>query len=60
MYDFDPYGYQDQVEDRAAQVETIAADLDSGNAEYITDYLKEIVQEQGWYVGDTGRSTGTD
>lgn len=46
MYDFDPYGYQDQVEDRAAQVETIAADLDSGNAEYITDYLKEIVQEQ--------------
>lgn len=46
MYDFDPYGYQDQVEDRAAQVETIAADLDSGKADYITDYLKEIVQEQ--------------
>jgi hypothetical protein len=45
MYDFNPYEYNDQVEDRHAQIDTISKDLQSGEAGYITSYLQEIVSQ---------------
>ena len=45
MYDFNPYEYNDQVDDRKAQVDTISKDLQSGEAGYITSYLQEIVSQ---------------
>jgi len=46
MYDYDTYGYQDQVPDRETQVATLAADLDNGEADYMKQYLSEIVEHQ--------------
>jgi hypothetical protein len=45
MYDFDPHEYNDQVEDRHAQISTISGDLQTGEAGYITSYLQEIVSQ---------------
>ena len=46
MYDYDTYNYQDQVPDRQEQIDTIAKDLENGEAGYIKQYLAEIVEEQ--------------
>ena len=46
MYDYDTYAYHDQVPDREAQVATLAADLDNGEADYMKQYLSEIVEHQ--------------
>ncbi|MDO4189655.1 MAG: YodL domain-containing protein, partial [Lachnospiraceae bacterium] len=46
MYDYDTYAYRDQVPDREAQVAALAADLDNGEAEYMKQYLSEIVEHQ--------------
>ncbi len=44
-YEFGFYGCQDAVDDRAEQIESLKADLESGNVEGLTDYLKEIIEE---------------
>lgn len=49
-YEFDYYGYQDAVENRAEQIESLKADLESGNVEGLTDYLKEIIEEGEYMV----------
>ena len=46
MYDYDTYNYQDQVDDRDAQIATLADDIEKGEAGYIKDYLKEIVDQK--------------
>ena len=46
MYDYDTYAYHDQVPDREAQIATLAADLDNGEADYMKQYLSEIVEHQ--------------
>ena len=45
MHDFDPHEYNDQVEDRQAQVDIISKDLQTGEAGYITSYLQEIISQ---------------
>lgn len=45
MHDFDPHEYNNQVEDRQAQVDTISKDLQTGEAGYITSYLQEIISQ---------------
>ncbi len=45
MYDFNSYEYNDQVDDRKAQVDTISKDLQSGEGGYITSYRQEIVSQ---------------
>ncbi|WP_243125890.1 MULTISPECIES: antirestriction protein ArdA [unclassified Eubacterium (in: firmicutes)] len=49
-YEFDFYGYQDAVDDRAEQIESLKADLESGNVEGLTDYLKEIIEDGEYMV----------
>lgn len=49
-YEFDFYGYQDAVDDRAEQLESLKADLESGNVDGLTDYLKEIIEEGEYMV----------
>ena len=46
MYDYDTYNYQDQVDDRDAQIATLADDIEKGEAGYIKDYLQEIVDQK--------------
>lgn len=41
-YGYDTYGYQDAVDDREANVRTIAEALREGNADYMKDYLADI------------------
>lgn len=49
-YEFDFYGYQDAVDDRAEQIESLKADLESGNVEGLTDYLKGIIEDGEYMV----------
>ena len=44
-YDYDTYQYRDTVEDRDAQILTIAEDIRSGNTEYLHDFLNAIVSD---------------
>ena len=44
-YDFDTYQYLDTVEDRDAQIATIAEDIRSGNTGYLHDFLNAIVSD---------------
>ena len=44
-HDYDTYGYKDAVDDRLANVESLAADIESGNTGYITDMLKDVVDD---------------
>ena len=44
-YDYDTYQYRDTVEDRDAQIATIAEDIRSGNTEYLRDFLNAIVSD---------------
>ncbi len=44
-YDLDTYGYRDQVEDREAQVLSIADDIRNGNIEYLTDFLNAAIAD---------------
>ena len=44
-YDYDTYQYRDTVEDRDAQIATIAEDIRSGNTEYLHDFLNAIVSD---------------
>jgi ribosomal protein S17E len=45
IYDFNPHEYNNQMEDRHAQIDTISKDLQNGEAGYITSYLQEIVSQ---------------
>ena len=44
-YDYDTYQYRDTVEDRDAQIATIAEDIRSGNTEYLHDFLNAIISD---------------
>lgn len=44
-YDYDTYQYRDTVDDRDAQIATIAEDIRSGNTEYLHDFLNAIVSD---------------
>ena len=44
-YDFDTYQYLDTVDDRDAQIATIAEDIRSGNTGYLHDFLNAIVSD---------------
>ncbi len=44
-YDYDTYQYRDTVDDRDAQIATIAEDIRSANAEYLHDFLNAIVSD---------------
>lgn len=44
-YDYDTYQYRDMVDDRDAQIATIAEDIRSGNTEYLQDFLNAIVSD---------------
>lgn len=44
-HDYDTYGYNDAVDDRLANVESLAADIESGNTGYITDMLKGVADD---------------
>ena len=52
LYDYDTSAYQTQVEDRAAQVATLAEDLDNGEADYMKHYLTEIVEQKAGTPAD--------
>lgn len=52
-YDYDPYQYHDTVEDREAQIATIAEDIRSGNMEYLQDFLNTIISDS---IEDTNDS----
>lgn len=44
-FDYDTYQYRDTVDDRDAQIATIAEDIRSGNTEYLHDFLNAIVSD---------------
>ena len=48
--EYDTYGYQDNVEDSAEHIASLKADLESGNVEGLTDYLKEVIVEGDYMV----------
>ena len=49
-YDYDFYGYQDAIDDRTEHIESLKADLESGNIEGLTDYLKELIEDGSYMV----------
>jgi len=61
-YDYDTYQYRDTVDDRDAQIATIAEDIRSGNMEYLHDFLNAIVSDgiREGIVDMFGRGMDTD
>jgi putative CHC2 zinc finger protein len=49
-FDYDFYGYQDVVDDRTEHIESLKKDLETGNVEGLTDYLKEVIEEGDYMV----------
>ena len=49
-FDYDFYGYQDAVDDRTEHIESLKRDLETGNVEGLTDYLKEVIEEGDYMV----------
>lgn len=45
-YHFDPYHYQDSVEDREQAVNTLTADIEQNNVQYLRDYLQSVLEDQ--------------
>lgn len=45
-YDYDSYEYRDQVEDREAHIQSIAADIRNGEADYMEDFLNALIAEE--------------
>ncbi len=45
-YDFDTYEYRDSVDDRQAQIESIAEDIRNGNTEYLSDFLNAAISNE--------------
>ena len=54
-FDYDFYGYQDAVDDRTEHIKSLKRDLDTGNVEGLTDYLKEVVKE-GEYMATEAKA----
>ena len=52
-YEFDPYGYVDEVEDRAVAVDDLKNQLLAGDSHVqgMKDYLREVAEEGGEYAG---------
>lgn len=44
-FDYDPYQYQDTVEDRDEQIASIMEDIRNGNTGYLQDFLNALVSE---------------
>ena len=44
-FDYDTYGYRDAVDDREANIASIAADLESGECGYLTEFFQNIIEE---------------
>lgn len=45
-HEYDTVQYNEMVEDRQAQVETIASDIRSGNTEYLQNFLNAAISEE--------------
>lgn len=45
-YDYDPYEYRDQVEDREEHLKNITTDIRNGQAEYMEDFLNALIAEE--------------
>ncbi len=45
-YDFDTYEYKDTVDDREAQIESIAEDIRNGNTVYLSDFLNAAISNE--------------
>ena len=45
-YDYDTYEYKDQVEDREVHIQSIAADIRNGEADYMGDFLNALIAEE--------------
>lgn len=51
-FDYDFYGHQDAIDDRTEHIESLKRDLETGNVEGLTDYLKEVIEEGDFMVPD--------
>jgi hypothetical protein len=49
-YDFDPYGYMDEVSSREEGFAQIKGELLKGNLSGYRDYLQEVVEEEGEFA----------
>jgi hypothetical protein len=49
-YDFDPYGYMDDVSSKEEGFAQIKGELLKGNLYGYRDYLKEVVEEEGKFA----------
>jgi hypothetical protein len=49
-YDFDPYGYMDNVSSREEGIAQIKGDLLGGNLSGYREYLQEVVEEEGEFA----------
>lgn len=45
-YHYDTYHYQDSVEDREQEVNTLAADIEQNNVQYLRDFLQSVPEDQ--------------
>lgn len=45
-YDYDPYEYRDQVEDREEHLQNITTDIRNGQTEYMEDFLNALIAEE--------------
>lgn len=45
-YDYDPYEYRDQVEDREEHLQNITTDIRYGQTEYMEDFLNALIAEE--------------
>ena len=49
-FDYDFYGYQDSVNDRTEHIESLISDLKKGDTDGLTEYLKEVIEEDEYMV----------
>lgn len=46
-YDYDTYEYKDNVSDREAQLEMLTEDISNGQADYLQDFLRDVIEDAG-------------
>ena len=57
-FDYDFYGYQDAIDDRAQHIEMLISQLQSGNVEDLKDFLKEVIEEGTYMVPEASALLG--
>ena len=55
---YDPYGYEDDVEDLDANISMMVTDLKNGEVQYLADYLADIINDEDGIISEKMEAQG--